>query len=177
MSQQSQAVMDRLIQGNERFIKAYGQELEKHLKGQSPGVAVLTCSDSRVPAELIFDAGIGEVFAIEVAGNVAFDSSVLGSIDYAVEHLKVPLLLILGHTNCGAVNASEQGPGDDSAIGQIVNEIRVCFGTGDNVRANILRQMELLKERSQAVAEAVKNGQTELRGAIYHLESGTIEWL
>lgn len=177
MSEKSEAVKNRLIQGNQRFIETYGQELSKHVSGQSPDVAVLTCSDSRVPAELIFDVGLGDIFAIEVAGNVAFDPSVLGSIDYAVGHLKVPLLVILGHSNCGAVNASEAGPGDDSAIGQIVNEIRCAFGTDDNIKANLLRQIDMLKERSQAVSEALKSGQLEIKGAIYHLENGKVEWL
>ena len=177
MTDKSEAVKDRLIQGNRRFIQKYSQELPKHVSGQSPGAAILTCSDSRVPVEHIFDAGIGEIFAIEVAGNVAFDPSVLGSLDYAVGHLHVPLLVILGHSNCGAVKASEGGPGDDSSVGQIVNEIRCCFGGDDNIKQNILRQINLLEDRSQIIAEALKNEELEIWGAIYHLENGKVEWI
>ena len=177
MNPKAKAAMDSLTRGNERFMEAYAQELSKHVSGQSPDAAVLTCSDSRVPAELIFDVGIGDIFAIEVAGNVAFDSSVLGSLDYAVAHLKVPLLVVLGHSNCGAVNASEAGPGDESSIGQIVNEIRCCFGGSDNIKANVLRQIEQLKDRSQAVAQALESHELVIKGAIYSLETGKVEWL
>lgn len=177
MTKEAETVKDRLSQGNLAFISKYSQELPKHVSGQSPKAAVLTCSDSRVPPELIFDASIGEIFVIRVAGNVAFDSSVLGSLDYAVAHLHVPLLVILGHSHCGAVNASEGGPGDDSSIGQIVEEIRCAFGTGDNIKQNVLRQIELLKTRSQTIADALEKGQLEVKGAIYNLEDGKVEWI
>ena len=171
------AIKEGLSQGNLAFISKFSKELPKHISGQSPPVAILTCADSRVPPELIFNAGIGEIFVIRVAGNVAFDSSVLGSLDYAVAHLHVPLLVILGHTHCGAVNASESGPGDDSSIGQIIEEIRCAFGTGDNIKQNVLRQIELLKERSQTIARALEKGQLEVRGAIYNLEDGKVNWI
>ena len=177
MSEKSEAIKNRLIQGNLKYVEKYGQELEKHVSGQSPDVAILTCSDSRVPLEHLFDVGIGEIFAIEVAGNVAFDPSVLGSLDYAVAHLHVPLLVILGHSHCGAVNASEAGPGDDSSIGQIVEEIRCAFGTDDNIKQNVLRQIDQLKERSQIIANALNNKELEVKGAIYHLETGKVEWI
>ncbi len=177
MTKEADAVKDSLSQGNLAFISKFSRELSKHIGGQSPPVAILTCSDSRVPPELIFNAGIGEIFVIRVAGNVAFDSSVLGSLDYAVAHLHVPLLVILGHSHCGAVNASEGGPGDDSSIGQIIEEIRCAFGTEDNIKANLLRQIDMLKERSQIIAEALEKGELEVKGAIYNLEDGKVEWI
>ena len=177
MTKDADAVKDSLSQGNLAFIEKYSQEIPKHVQGQSPKAAILTCADSRVPPELIFDAGIGEIFVIRVAGNVAFDPSVLGSLDYAVAHLHVPLLVILGHSHCGAVNASEGGPGDESSIGQIVEEIRCAFGTGDNIRQNVLRQIELLKTRSQTIADAQEKGQLEVKGAIYDLETGKVNWI
>ncbi len=177
MTKEASAVKDSLSQGNLAFISKFSQELPKHTSGQSPYAAILTCADSRVPPELIFNTGIGEIFVIRVAGNVAFDSSVLGSLDYAVAHLHVPLLVILGHSHCGAVKASEDGPGDGSSIGQIVEEIRCAFGTGDNIKQNVLRQIELLKTRSQTITQALENGQLEVRGAIYHLETGKVEWM
>ena len=153
MIEKSEAIKNKLTQGNRRFIEKYRQELPKHVSGQSPGAAILTCSDSRVPMEIIFDAGIGEIFAIEVAGNVAFDPSVLGSLDYAVGYLHVPLLVILGHSNCSAVKAAEEGPGDESSMGQIVNEIRCCFGGGDNIKQNVLRQINLLERSEEHTSE------------------------
>ena len=177
MTEEADAIKENLSQGNLAFISKYNQELPKHVTGQSPKVAILTCADSRVPPELIFNAGIGEIFVIRVAGNVAFDSSVLGSLDYAVAHLHVPLLVILGHSHCGAVNASEGGPGDGSSIGQIVEEIRCAFGTDDNIKQNVLRQIELLKTRSQTIADALEKGQLEVKGAIYNLEDGKVEWI
>jgi len=177
MINEAEATRARLIQGNREFVEKFGQDIPRHVSGQSPKVAVLTCADSRVPPEHIFNAGIGELFVIRVAGNVAFDPSVLGSLDFAVECLHVPLLVILGHTCCGAINASEAGPGEDSSIGQIVEEIRCSFGTTDNIRANLQRQLEMLPQRSQAIAAALENKDMELKGAIYHLEDGKVEWL
>ena len=87
------------------------------------------------------------------------------------------MLVILGHSHCGAVNASEGGPGDESSIGQIVEEIRCAFGTGDNIRQNVLRQIELLKTRSQTIADAQEKGQLEVKGAIYDLETGKVNWI
>lgn len=177
MQPDAESVKARLIQGNARYVEKNHPEFQKHVSGQSPGAAVLTCSDSRVPLEHIFDAGIGEIFAIEVAGNVALGPTVMGSLDYAVGHLHVPLLVILGHTNCGAVKASEAGPGDYSDIGQIVNEIRSSFSGTDNIKANVLRQMDMLKYRSQTISGALQKGELEIAGAIYHLETGKVEWL
>jgi carbonic anhydrase len=165
----------RLLEGNAEFVKAHGAELKRHVSGQSPFAAVLTCSDSRVPPELIFNAGLGEIFVVRDAGNVALDDSVIGSLEYAVEHLRVPLILILGHTHCGALGAAESGPGDRSHIGNIVNEIRCCFDQADHMRENVRRQVGMLVKRSPAIAEAVRRGGVKIRGAIYHLEDGTVE--
>jgi len=165
------------VEGNRRFIETQGKFLAKHVSGQKPFAAILTCSDSRVPPELIFDAGIGELFVVRDAGNIAFGPSVIGSLEYAVTHLRVPLLLILGHTNCGALKASEAGPGDGSHVGEIVNEIRCCFGGGDNLRDNVRRQEQMLLQRSPPIAEAVKAGALKIQGAVYHLEDGAVEFL
>lgn len=167
----------RLIEGNTRFISRHGRELEKHLGGQRPFAAVLTCSDSRVPPEMIFDAGIGDIFVVRDAGNIALGASVIGSLEYAVEHLQVPLLLVLGHTRCGALHAAEQGPGDHTSIGEIVNEIRSSFGDTDHLRANVRMQVSHLLERSPAISAAVRSGKLVIRGAVYHLEDGTVEFL
>ena len=177
MTLQAESVKSRLLQGNRGFISKHGSELNKHLAGQKPFAAVLTCSDSRVPPELIFDVGIGDIFVVRDAGNVAVSPYEIGSLEYAVEHLRVPLILVLGHTNCGALNAAENGPGDHSHIGDIVNEIRCCFGEKDHLRANVRMQMGHLVERSSVISEAVKSGKVAIKGAVYHLEDGTVEFL
>jgi carbonic anhydrase len=138
---------------------------------------VLTCSDSRVPPELIFGVGLGDIFVVRVAGNVVLGATVIGSLEYAVHRLHVPLIVVMGHTCCGALKAAEAGPGDGSCVGDIVNEIRTCFEGGDNLRANVRRQAAKLPERSKTLGAEVKAGRLKIKGAIYHLESGKVEML
>ncbi|MCK4717760.1 MAG: carbonic anhydrase [Thermoplasmata archaeon] len=165
-----------LIRGNERFVSHRGDGLKKHVAGQHPRVAVLTCSDSRVVPEFIFDADIGEIFVVRVAGNVAMDTTVLESLEYAVEHLNVEILLILGHTNCGAVCAAEECMEDEPD--GLLKEIRECFSThGDHFLANTLHQLDKLPLRSQAIAKAIEEGRLKLIGAMYHLDTGKVEFL
>src|SRR5688572_8509338 len=102
----------RLIEGNERFLRGEARfpTVQKEIladlaKGQSPYATILCCSDSRVPPELVFDAGFGELFVIRVAGNV-YSPEVAGSLQYAGRHLQTPLFVVLGHTKCGAVHAA-----------------------------------------------------------------------
>ncbi len=169
--------VNRLADGNRAFVRKYRRELPKHLLGQKPFAAVLTCSDSRVVPELIFHAGIGDLFVVRDAGNIAIDPSEIGSLEYAVEHLLVPLIVVMGHTNCGALLAAMNGPGDSSCVGEIVNEIRTCFGEEDHLRANVRMQMGHILERSPVIAKAVEAGALSVRGAIYHIEDGTVEFL
>ena len=169
--------IDRMVERNRRYIEKYGNELQSHVAGQQPYAAVLTCSDSRVSPELIFNAGLGELFVVRDAGNLAMGASVMGSLEYAVCHLHVPLLLVMGHTNCGALKAAEKGPGDSSSVGIIVDEIRCCFGGEDPLRDNVRRQEEMILERSPAIAEAVRSGVLTIQGAVYHLENGYVEFL
>jgi carbonic anhydrase len=170
-------VIERLSQGNRRFISKHDGVIQKHLEGQKPYAAILTCSDSRVPPELIFDAGIGELFVVRDAGNLAVDSSEIGSLEYAVEHLHVPLIIVMGHTRCGALSAAEKGPGDETCVGDIVNEIRRCFIEKDHLRANVRMQIRHLLERSPAISRAVQEEKVKIMGAVYHLEDGTVEFL
>lgn len=165
----------RLLEGNAAFVRAHGSDLRRHTEGQSPFAAVLTCSDSRIPPEMIFNAGIGDIFVVRDAGNLALDDSAVGSLEYAVAHLRVPLVLIMGHTYCGALRAAENGPGDRSHIGNIMNEIRCCFDGSDHLRENVRRQVEMLVKRSPAIAKAVADGSVKIRGAIYHMETGEVE--
>ena len=169
-------IQEWLEQGNARFIDKMGvAALKEHVAGQSPKVAVLTCADSRVPPELIFDAGIGDIFVVRVAGNVAFDPSVIESLEYAVEHLDVSVLLILGHTHCGAVAATEEHGGEPAGL---LGEIKKSFSIdGDHILANLKRQVRMLPERSRVIETALKESRLRIMGAIYHLETGRVEFV
>ena len=161
-----------LLQKNNVFVEKYGEDIPIHVAGQSPKVAILTCADSRVPPELIFDAGIGEIFVVRVAGNVAFEPSVIESLEYAVAHLNIDMLLIMGHTKCGAVAAAEGG-----ASSPLMDEIKAGFDGVDNILANLRRQLDELPKRSAVIRDAVESGKLELRGAMYRLETGKVEFL
>jgi len=170
--------LERLAKGNTRFISKNDGIIQRHLDGQKPFAAILTCSDSRVPPELIFDVSIGEIFVVRDAGNIALGASIIGSLEYAVEHLHVPLLVVLGHTRCGAMFAAEAGPGDSTSIGEIVNDIRCCFRREkDHIRANVKMQIEHLLEKSPVIASETEKGKLEVRGAVYHIEDGSVEFL
>jgi carbonic anhydrase len=104
-------------------------------------------------------------------------ASVIGSLEYAAEHLHVPLMVVMGHTCCGAMATAEQGPGDGTCAGEIINEIRVCFKEKDHLRANIRMQMAHLLEKSPIISDAVRSGKLSLIGAVYHLEDGSVEFL
>ncbi len=130
MSNSAKEVLDQLLEGNRRF--AGSSLLHPHQDtarrsecstGQKPVAAVLGCADSRVPPEVLFDCGIGDLFIIRNAGTVLDDSSV-ASIEYAVDHLKVPLLMVLGHTSCGAVTAAVKGVEAPGALGRVLGSIR-----------------------------------------------------
>ena len=145
--------------------------------GQSPYAVIVTCSDSRVPAEHIFNAGIGELFVIRTAGNVIGDHA-LGSVEYGVEHLGAKLVVVLGHTNCGAVDAALNG-GAHGYIATITDEISACLpGECDpreaerlNVENSISRIMS-----SDIMQELTEEGATDVVGAIYDIESGAVEF-
>lgn len=151
-------------------------EIEDNVSGQHPNMAVLCCADSRVPPELIFNKTVGELFVVRVAGNVAVDTSVLFSLEYAVEHLGVEYLIVLGHTYCGAVAASEEAEGETD--NHIVKEICCSFPMHeDHCVSNVMRQLKMLPERSEKIKDAVEKNRLALIGALYHIEDGTIEFL
>ncbi len=171
----SDDIIKELADGNRRFVSREGKRLGKHVTGQNPKAVILTCSDSRVTPEYIFDQKIGDIFTIRVAGNVSFDDSVLQSIEYAVAHLKVGLIIVMGHTRCGAVKAAEESGGNTEGI---LKEIRDSFSRHENhVIANSLQQVELLPQRSQLVKMAVEEQHLRIQPAIYDIESGRVEFL
>lgn len=193
-SQKGEEAYTKLMEGNKRFVsgnlmqKDLGDARRKELaKGQHPFAIVVTCSDSRVSPEIIFDQGLGELFVVRVAGNVV-DSIALGSIEYAAEHLHAPLLIILGHTHCGAVTAAVDGKGKpEGNIGAIVKKIvpavkkaRAKGGSREEVIANAIKENVLLvekeiEEKSPLLKHLIEKGELKVVSAVYDISSGTVE--
>ena len=145
--------------------------------GQKPYAVIVTCSDSRVPAEHIFNAGIGELFVIRTAGNVIGDHA-LGSVEYGVEHLGAKLVVVLGHTNCGAVDAALNG-GAHGNIATITDEISACLPDGCGPREAEILNVENSISRimaSEIISECIETGASRVVGAIYDIESGTVKF-
>lgn len=168
-------VLTQLLQKNKSFQDQYKNEAQTHVKGQSPKIAVLTCADSRVIPEHIFQAGIGELFVVRIAGNIAVDETVIASLEYAVDHLHITHLIILAHTHCGAVKAAEEVKDTESLL---LSEIQKSFPTkDDHVIANLHRQISLLPQRSNSIKQAMEQGAVKLVGALYHIEDGSVEFI
>lgn len=185
--------LKELIEGNQRFVQ--GTPLHPHqsptyrsqlVQSQSPHTAVLTCADSRVNPGIIFDQGLGDLFVLRVAGNIV-NNMVLGSLEYAVEHFETRLIMVLGHSNCGAVGAAMaevQVPGHiQSLVKPIKTAISKCSTNGhiptidEVVKENARRMAEKIRGSNPILSKKVKEGDLEVVPAIYHLESGEIELL
>jgi carbonic anhydrase len=180
-------VRTMLAEGNSAYVKSADHGLLARLAadGQAPRVAVLTCSDARVVPERVFDLPLGEAFVVRMPGNCVSDRSVLGSIEHAVSHLGVQAVVVLGHTDCGAVKGTLScscGEGLSSVVAEI-NRARSDLAqerAGDVVavtRANVKLQMSALLERSPTIGDAVGSGHVELIGAMYDLSTGEVEFL
>ncbi|MCA9231323.1 MAG: bifunctional SulP family inorganic anion transporter/carbonic anhydrase [Planctomycetales bacterium] len=202
-------VLEILREGNRRFrtgtrlTRDFRRQVEATAEGQTPLAAILSCIDSRVPTELVFDLGIGDIFSVRVAGNVIGSKS-LGSIEYAVSAAGVKLVLVLGHTRCGAVTSSvrliserkdvEQATGCEH-LRKIVDEIAPSIVDGDVehfaalseeaqesfvdkvAERNVLRTVRQIYERSSAIRQAASKGDILVVGAVYDVKSGHIEFL
>ncbi len=146
--------------------------------GQKPYAVIVSCSDSRVIPESIFNAGIGELFVIRVAGNV-IDSHQLGSIEYAIEHLGCPLVVVLGHDHCGAVDAAINHD-NDGHIKYITDEILKAIGDETNeteaCRLNVRHSIDTI-ENSLEIEELEKTAGLKVIGALYHISNGEVEFL
>ncbi|MFN0118442.1 MAG: carbonic anhydrase [Elusimicrobiota bacterium] len=181
-----------LKEGNVRFIsgkplpREYIKKRIELSKGQKPKFIVLTCADSRLSPELIFDKNLGELFVLRTAGNIA-DPIVLGSIEYAVEHLGSKMLVILGHEKCGAVAAACDGGTMPTTnleaivkkIGAGISELKNRF-SGEPlktlaIRANIYQSSNDIVKNSPIVKEALEKHGLQIVNAIYRLESGEVE--
>lgn len=158
--------------------------------GQHPIATIIGCSDSREPLELLFDQGVGDLFVIRVAGNIA-GASELASLEYGVGHLGTSVVLVLGHTSCGAVTAAAQNAKVHGNIPGLINQIKPAVAkaksgyptaTGDDlvnrsIKANVLLSMENILRKSAEVREFIEGGKVLLVGGIYDLNSGQIAWL
>lgn len=187
----------QLEQGNQRCVEgksAHGHDQEqwreKFLTKQKPFATVLGCSDSRVAPELLFDQGFGELFVIRVAGNIV-DEDVVGSIQYAVEHLDNKLIVVLGHQNCGAVTAAlspqSQTQGEPEELDRLLNRIRPAIKdlprdqdkkqlVAAAVEANALASAQQLRQ-VPSIARAIKEKEVKVVAAVYHIDSGKIKFL
>ena len=181
----AQSVQAYLEEQNEFYVQTgrNGGDLSKEKRedttenGQHPYAVIVTCSDSRVPAEHIFNAGIGELFVIRTAGNVIGDHA-LGSVEYGMEHLGAKLVVVLGHTNCGAVDAALNG-GAHGYIETITDEISACVPKGCDPREAEKLNVENSISRilsSEMVQELTESGDFLVVGAIYDIESGKVEF-
>lgn len=193
----------KLIEGNMRFrlglrsVESYASSLklrEFAENGQFPSATILTCSDSRVPTEILFDKGIGDLFVIRVAGNV-ISSTAIASIEYAALVLQTPLCVVMGHTQCGAIRAAitsvlENSPAQTSNLESLLKKItpsvhEVLNEKGDLneselvkniISANVKRQVTKIKEKSEALRKLSVQDNFKIVGAIYNLHDGEVSF-
>ena len=199
-----QQAIERLKEGNLRFTSGVRavEPLLSHLrmrelaeKGQKPFAIVLTCSDSRSPVEMIFDQGLGDLFVVRVAGNVVAPS-LLASVEFAAANFGSSAVVVLGHTRCGAVNATISHVKDSSKplpslhLEELVARIRPAVDRTSreckiddpdflnlSTRENVLRSMRLIQEQSQIVRNLVTGGNITLHGAILDIATGKVEFI
>jgi len=194
--------LQRLKEGNERFVKGQTSHVEavdrihrgESVDSQSPFAIVLACSDSRVPIELVFDQGIGDLFVIRVAGNIVAPSQV-GSVEYAAQQFGTKLVLVLGHSNCGAVIAtlnelakreSHRSPNLRAIVDRVRPAIEPVIAhhemsegdevLRDSVRANIRESVKRLSHGSRILEQLIDGGELVVVGAEYSVETGAVEF-
>jgi carbonic anhydrase len=187
----SDAAIQRLKNGNQRFVEGRATHERQQAarratiaKGQSPFAIIVCCSDSRVPPEIVFDQGLGDVFVVRTAGNVVDDVG-LGSIEYAVEHLGTRLIVVLGHDHCGAVSAAVSGGEAPGHVQAVVNAIRPAVertraqpgdAVANAVRANVVATVEKLRTAAPILPDRIKAGKLAVVGARYDLDDGHVEF-
>lgn len=184
-----QEALAELIAGNERYVseksiypRSSMDRVAQTAPHQAPFAAVVGCSDSRVPVELLFDQGIGDIFVIRTAGNNVNSEMVMGSVDYAIEHLGVKVLLVLGHGSCGGVTgAITEGEEEHGNIGSLLSTIREdvsqYVGQSDSLEAAIHHHAHVQVERIIAyphVAEKIETGKLLVKQAYYDVNTGKV---
>ena len=181
--------LQRLIKGNRRFAGSRplhpnqgARRRRLIISGQKPFCAVVCCSDSRVPPELIFDCGLGDLFVVRLAGNVV-DNMAIGSLEYAVEHLHIPLIVVMGHSSCGAVSAALSGKKFGGFVDEVCRAIRPAIGNAkspdvnDVVKINVRMITDRLTKTGPVLSRMVKNDLLEIVPAYYDLKSWKVELL
>jgi carbonic anhydrase len=184
--------LERLKQGNERYAASatvchedWTAKRTALVQNQVPFAVIITCSDSRVPPEIIFDQTLGALFVVRVAGNVV-DDFAIGSIEYGVNVLGANLVLVLGHSNCGAVDAALKGLKFDNHIQSVLTAIEPAVNATKGVSGNLLEKAtkinvrnveERLKTSKPVLASLIEKGTLQIVGGYYDLESGKVEFL
>lgn len=182
----------RILEGHWRYLEnrrtrreVTPQRLQEQAEGQYPFAAILGCADSRVSPELIFDQDQGDLFVVRVAGNI-LGAGGLASLEYAVAHLDVRLILVFGHEQCGAVKAATQHASAPGAMGFLLGELAEAVEAARllppplldrAVESNVRRVTQLLPQRSETIGRAVAEGRVRIVGAIYRLGSGDVDIL
>jgi carbonic anhydrase len=198
----AQEALQRLQAGNARFVSGRNarrdgvtnqMRREELASGQEPFAIILGCSDSRVPAEIVFDQGLGDLFVIRVAGNIVAPSQI-GSIEFAADRFGTPLVVVLGHSGCGAVEATieelgrpspEQSPNLAAIVSRVSPAIVPLLEDSsrredllaDGVRANIEQSVEQLRSGSLILAGLISDGRLRVVGAEYSLETGVVTFI
>ena len=188
----AESVLAELKSGNGRHVKHRYQHphetverMRQLVTGQHPHAEILSCSDSRVPPEIVFDQGLGDLFIVRVAGNVATDTE-LGSLEYGAEHLHVPLIVVLGHQGCGAVTAAVQGGPPEGHIAALIDLIKPAVDktrgmpgdpVANAVRMNVEMVVKQLRSSTPILSELVVHGKLKIVGAVYSIDTGAVTWL
>jgi carbonic anhydrase len=182
----------KLAEGNARFVASQlthpnqGKDRRAEVsKGQSPFAVIVGCSDSRIPPEIIFDQGLGDLFVIRVAGNVLDDIG-MGSIEYAVDHLGTQLVVVLGHGKCGAVTATVQGGEAHGHVGSIIKAIATALEkakglsgdlTDNTIKANAGLVANQISSSAPILSKKVAEGRIKVVSAYYNIETGKVEFM
>ncbi len=185
--------LQKLMGGNRRFVEGKtirprqdSSMIKKLETGQTPFATIIACSDSRVPNEMVFDQGFGDLFIIRTAGQVSAEAS-FGSIEFAVIKLKSKLIVVLGHTECGAVGAAVEKPENPPGhIVALINAIKPAVAKSSHmmgdpvnnaVRQNVLEQVNELRELEPVLSRKYFNGEILIVGAVYDIHTGKVEFL
>ncbi|MEO9484520.1 MAG: carbonic anhydrase [Ekhidna sp.] len=182
-------VIERLREGNERYVSNKlsgklqdGDRRSELVGGQSPWAIVLSCADSRVVPELAFDTGLGELFVLRVAGNIA-NTDTIASIEYAVAHLATEVIVVMGHESCGAVGAALAGGDNGYNLNHLLAQIEPAKAQAGSSDVNVVvkKNAELsakdLYDRSAILKGAVDAGKLKITTAFYNLNGGKVDFL
>jgi len=174
------------IEGNQTFLNLDEGRRKELVSGQKPKAIILSCSDSRVPPELLFNQGLGDLFIVRIAGNIVC-KTVLESIEYAVSHLKIEPIVVLGHTSCGAISSAieayKNNTNADSAIfSKITPAIKACQDNSEDfvnsvARKNVELTAKEIIETSSVISSLINENKVNVFSAFYDLESGKVEIL